>query len=216
MTVEHDGGGESGDDRQDTNEDNEQGSSKDERRRERLSRRAQAAEKRANDLESKNSELEDRLAELEGKAGSVDKVLEREQAKREKAEKERDEALGLVQSERANRRTGSLVERIASDSGVPATRIRGLLMAAKADDPDLDIAPEAIDDKVAKSFRRLLTDIDPDSFQSKETGRARPRPGPAPSAHARGLSDGERPSADRLGEWANHSLFKPPKDGRPV
>lgn len=220
MTTQHDVGGESGDDRQSEGDETvargSDDSGKDERRREALSNRAKAAEKALKEERAKREQLEERMAELEGKAGNFDRGVERLQSKVKSFEEENATLKAQIEARDRRDRLGSLVERVSSDSGVPAFRIKGLLLAAQAEDPDLDIYPEHVDERVSKSIVRALTAFDKDSFAPKETGKARPRPGPAPSAHQRGLADDERPTADALGDVFRHGIFQPPKDGRLV
>ncbi len=183
---------------------------RDDRRRETLTKRATAAEAARIAAETRANELEDQIAELSGKSGNYDKMVERLQSKLAKAEQDRDHALSEASRQMAGVRTGSLVERLAAEAEIPASRVRGLLLAAKADDPDLDIAPDRIEASTLKSFKSILAEIDPDSFRSAETGKARPRPGPAPAAHARGLAQGERPAQDALAALLSQPLFSPP------
>jgi len=204
------GGGESGDDRGGS-----RSSARDDRRRENLTRRATEAEARATEAESRLSDIEDQLAEAQGKGGSLDKVVERLQSKLTKTEGERDDALANINGLATKRNTSGLIESLVTETGLSPIRVKGLLLAAKDEDPELDIAPERADKSLVKGFVKLLAEHDPESFQSSETGKKRPRPGPAPGAHNRGLDDGER-SGSGDDAFLRHPVFQAPKDGRPI
>src|SRR5690606_17616917 len=127
--------------------------------RDALKRRAEKAEAEAAAALAKVQEMEDKIDELSGKSGSMDRQFERLQKQLEAANKELADTKATIEAERAGRRTASLVERLAASTKVPTTRIRGLLFAAKSDDPDLDIAPEDVDDITVKDFTKLLTKL---------------------------------------------------------
>lgn len=188
----------------------------DRRRRDAAIKRAQAAETKLKERDQEMAELREKLDQLEGKGSSIDKVLERKDAKIKALEAEILDRDGKFESLNRSIRTDRLVSALVSQTKLPEDRVRGLIAVHKMRDPEADDAPEALDDITVKSWIKSLQKRDPASFETADAGKSRPRPGPASAEHQRGLAGGEQLSADGVKKLLSDPIFQPPADGRRI
>jgi hypothetical protein len=160
-------------------------------------------------LSDENAELRKRLDELEPlaeKSLGIDKHLEREAKKRQAAEEDARQAREELNAFQSNARRGALVGKLTEVFKLPEARVRGLMLAAREEDPDLVIDPDGIDDNTIKVFDKIFRRIDPASFTSSQGEAPRSRPGaPVQSEHGRRLPQTEQVGGDPIAKL-EHSV----------